>query len=124
MPTAGDQGGRDQEGFGIHLVQAGTLSEYRYLEHGAFWAIIALGTIMLVSAKYHIPETITGRLRASLVELLDERSPGWEEVAVATDRDAVFRLVDARDVDAAASRHVYSGPNDLVGDGRKVSQRK
>src|SRR3546814_12774845 len=35
----------------IHLVQKGTLSQYRYLEHGAFWAIIALGGIMLVSAK-------------------------------------------------------------------------
>jgi phosphonate transport system substrate-binding protein len=28
-------------------------------------------------------------------------------------------LVEDRAVDAAASRHVYSGPNDLVGDGRK-----
>lgn len=53
----------------IHLVQAGTLSEYRYLEHGAFWAIIALGTIMLVSAKYHIPETITGLIGAVLIGL-------------------------------------------------------
>jgi len=28
-------------------------------------------------------------------------------------------MVEERDVDAAASRHVYSGPNDLVGNGRK-----
>lgn len=53
----------------IHLVRAGTLSQYRYLEHGAFWAIISLGIIMLVSARYHIPETITGMLGAVLIGL-------------------------------------------------------
>lgn len=51
----------------IMLVQKGTLAEYRYLEHGAFWAIIALGGIMLASAKYHIPEAITGLIGAALI---------------------------------------------------------
>ena len=53
----------------IHLVKAGTLAEYRYLEHGAFWAIIVLGAIMLVSARYHIPETFTGLIGAILIGL-------------------------------------------------------
>ncbi len=53
----------------IHLVRAGTLSQYRYLEHGAFWAIIALGGIMLVSARWHIPETITGLIGAMMIGL-------------------------------------------------------
>ncbi|HYD25536.1 MAG TPA: DUF475 domain-containing protein [Croceibacterium sp.] len=53
----------------IMLVQKGTLSEYRYLEHGAFWAIIALGAIMLMSAHYPIPETITGLIGAVLIGL-------------------------------------------------------
>ncbi|MFL0356775.1 DUF475 domain-containing protein [Erythrobacter sp. GH1-10] len=53
----------------IHLVRAGTLSQFRYLEHGAFWAIIVLGVIMLVSAKYHIPETFTGLIGAILIGL-------------------------------------------------------
>lgn len=53
----------------IMLVQKGTLAEYRYLEHGAFWAIIALGAIMLLSARYHIPETITGLIGAILIGL-------------------------------------------------------
>ena len=35
----------------IHLVRKGTLAEYRFLEHGAFWAIIVLGAIMLMSAR-------------------------------------------------------------------------
>ncbi|MBT2133605.1 DUF475 domain-containing protein [Croceibacterium sp. LX-88] len=51
----------------IMLVQKGTLSEYRYLEHGAFWAIIALGAIMLLSANFHIPETVTGLIGATLI---------------------------------------------------------
>ena len=51
----------------IHLVRAGTLNQFRYLEHGAFWAIIALGVIMLVSARFHVPETITGLIGAVLI---------------------------------------------------------
>jgi len=53
----------------IHLVKQGTLAEYRYLEHGAFWAIIALGAIMLLSARFHIPETVTGLVGAVLIGL-------------------------------------------------------
>lgn len=53
----------------IHLVEKGTLAQYRYLEHGAFWAIIVLGAIMLLSARFHIPETVTGLLGAILIGL-------------------------------------------------------
>ena len=51
----------------IMLVKKGTLAEYRFLEHGAFWAIIALGAIMLLSANFHIPETITGLIGAAMI---------------------------------------------------------
>jgi hypothetical protein len=53
----------------ILLVRQGTLAEYRYLEHGAFWAIIALAGIMLGSAYAEIPETITGLIGAALIGL-------------------------------------------------------
>ncbi len=55
----------------VMLVDKGTLASYRYLEHGAFWAIIALAIIMLLSANenLHIPETITGLLGAVLIGL-------------------------------------------------------
>lgn len=53
----------------VHLVKQGTLAEYRFLEHGAFWAIVVLGGIMLVSAAVHIPETITGLIGAILIGL-------------------------------------------------------
>ena len=51
----------------IMLVQKGTLNEYRYLEHGAFWAIVALAAVMLLSARFHISETFTGLVGAVLI---------------------------------------------------------
>ncbi len=53
----------------IMLVDHGTLTQYRYLEHGAFYAIIALAAIMLLSVRFHIPETITGLIGATLIGL-------------------------------------------------------
>lgn len=53
----------------IHLVHRGTLAEYAYLEHGAFWAIIALGGIMLFGAVAHVPEVVTGLIGAALIAL-------------------------------------------------------
>ncbi|MDD5242347.1 MAG: DUF475 domain-containing protein [Sulfuricella sp.] len=55
--------------FTLLLVERGTLNTYRYLEHGAFWAIGALAAIMLVGAKYHIHEAVTGLLGATLIAL-------------------------------------------------------
>ena len=51
----------------LMLVRQGTLGEYRYLEHGAFWAIITLGAIMLASAMTEIPESVTGLIGAVLI---------------------------------------------------------
>ncbi len=47
----------------VYLLRAGTLAKYRYLEHGAHWAILALGIVMFVKL-YHIepPEWMTGSL--------------------------------------------------------------
>ena len=53
----------------LMLVRNGTLSEYRYLEHGAFWAIVALAAIMLISSYVAIPETVTGLIGAVLIGL-------------------------------------------------------
>ncbi len=53
----------------VMLVEKGTLTEYRYLEHGAFYAIVALAAIMLLSAHFHIPETVTGLIGAAFIGL-------------------------------------------------------
>lgn len=75
----------------------------------------------LVDRRIAIPGTVRGRLRAMIVQALDDTAPGWIEVPAVNDTDAVLQLVERRDgVDAAISRHVFSGPNDLVGDGRKT----
>lgn len=55
--------------FTLMLVDKGTLSEYKYLEHGAFWAIGALATIMFVGVHVHIPEAVTGLIGAALIGL-------------------------------------------------------
>ncbi|QLG86933.1 DUF475 domain-containing protein [Chitinibacter bivalviorum] len=53
--------------FTLMLVDKGTLNAFKYLEHGAFWAIGALAAIMLLSARYHVPEAVTGGLAAILI---------------------------------------------------------
>ena len=63
----------------IMLVQKGTLAQYRYLENGAFWAIVALGVIMLLSARYHIPEAATGLIGAVLIGLSLWWSVRWQK---------------------------------------------
>lgn len=55
--------------FTLLLVERGTLATYRYLEHGAFWAIGALATVMLVGVSMHIPEAVTGLVGAALIAL-------------------------------------------------------
>jgi hypothetical protein len=51
----------------IMLVEKGTLAQYRYLEHGAFYAILILSVIMYAQAIVHIPEVLTGLGGAALI---------------------------------------------------------
>jgi hypothetical protein len=44
----------------VHLLRRGTLSKYRYMEHGAHYAIGILSLNMLLSLKFDIPDAITG----------------------------------------------------------------
>jgi hypothetical protein len=53
----------------IMLVEKGTLAEYRYLEHGAFWAIGCLATIMYIDTFFQVPEVITGIMGAGVIGL-------------------------------------------------------
>ena len=53
----------------VFLVEKGTLAEYRYLEHGAFYAIGALAMIMFLGTRYEIPEVVTGLLGVGLIGL-------------------------------------------------------
>lgn len=53
----------------IYLVEKKTLTEFRYLEHGAFYAIWSLSFIMLFDTLLHFPEWITGLIGAVLILL-------------------------------------------------------
>ena len=44
----------------IMLVEKKTLAKFRYLEHGAHWAIGALALIMFISTVREVPEVVTG----------------------------------------------------------------
>lgn len=44
----------------VYLVRQGTLDEYRYLEHGAHYAIAVLGVLLFGSLFWEIPEVVTG----------------------------------------------------------------
>ncbi len=51
------------------LVDRGTLTHYRYVEHGAFYAIGTLATIMFLNTITHINEVVPGFIGAALIGL-------------------------------------------------------
>ena len=51
----------------VLLVDKGTLTQYLYLEHGAFYAIGALAAIMFLNTFIHIPEVITGTIGVAFI---------------------------------------------------------
>ena len=53
----------------IMLVEKGTLQQFRYLEHGAFYSIFALSIIMFAQSIIEVPETITGAIGAVIIGL-------------------------------------------------------
>ena len=67
----------------IMLVEKGTLAQYRFLEHGAFYAILALSVIMFAQALVHIPEVITGLGGAALIGISLWSSIRWNRKELA-----------------------------------------
>ncbi|MCE6957761.1 DUF475 domain-containing protein [Cereibacter sphaeroides] len=61
----------------IMLVEKGVLSAYRYLEHGAFWAILGLAAVMYLQTLMHIPEVVTGLFGAGIIALALWSSVRW-----------------------------------------------
>jgi len=53
----------------IYFVEHKTLSEFRYLEHGAHYAIGILALIMLMKINMHISEAVTGTIGIGLITL-------------------------------------------------------
>lgn len=53
----------------IALVEYETLNEFLYLEHGAFYAIGALASVMFFDVFIHVPEVLTGLIGAFIIGL-------------------------------------------------------
>lgn len=51
----------------VYLVRQGTLDDYRYLEHGAMYAIGALALILLSSSFFHLPEVVVGLIGVAFI---------------------------------------------------------
>jgi hypothetical protein len=53
----------------VHMVRRHTLRKYRYLDHGAHYAIGVLSTILLIGIAYEIPEAVTGLVGIGIIVL-------------------------------------------------------
>lgn len=51
----------------IMLVESGILLHYRYLEHGAFYAILLLAVIMYLQTLMSVPEVLTGLVGVCII---------------------------------------------------------
>ncbi len=89
----------------ILLVDRGTLASYRYLEHGAFWAIGALAGIMLLGTLHEVPELVTGLVGAAFIGLslwssIRHRQAVRAEAVLEAAAPTVFRLWSANELSA------------------------
>ena len=69
----------------IMLVERETLASYRYLECGAFYAIIALAMMMFLSAVKPVPEFITGLIGAGFIVIAFISSVRYNRSALTSD---------------------------------------
>jgi hypothetical protein len=69
----------------IMLVEKGTLASYRYLEHGAFYAIGALAFIMMLNTLVEVHEAITGLIGAGFIAVSLWSSIRYNRTRVAED---------------------------------------
>ena len=51
----------------VHMVRHHTLSKYRYLDHGAHYAIGALAAMLFIGISYEVPEALTGTIGIGII---------------------------------------------------------
>jgi hypothetical protein len=44
----------------VYMVRKGTLARYKYIEHGAHYAILVLAVALLASLFFEVPDAVTG----------------------------------------------------------------
>ena len=68
----------------IHMIRKEVMQKYRYLDHGAHYAIGVLAAIMLSSIKYEVPEVVVGLTGITIITITVIHS--WVENKRAADR--------------------------------------
>lgn len=93
----------------VYLVRRGTLAEYRYLEHGAHWAIGALAVLLVLTLAFDIPELVIGLTGLAFIVT------AWVASVVVNRREAV----DGGDAEKTADGDSGedSGDDSLAADG-------
>jgi hypothetical protein len=51
----------------VYMVRRGTLEQYRYLEHGAYYTIAVLAAALLLSLFVEVPDVITGLIGLGII---------------------------------------------------------
>jgi hypothetical protein len=77
----------------VMLVEKGTLASYRYLEHGAFYAIGALALIMMLGTLLEVPEAVTGLIGAGFIGVALWSSVRYNRTRTAADAETDERAV-------------------------------
>lgn len=62
----------------VVLVKRNTINEYRYLEHGAFWAIGVLAVVLGLAPEAHLPEWVAGGVGITLLVIAIVTSIMWK----------------------------------------------
>lgn len=63
----------------VHLLKKGTLAHYRYLIHGAHYAILSLSILLILSISIKIPELITGFLGLIIIAISVQSSRNYNK---------------------------------------------
>src|SRR6185436_3109131 len=53
----------------IHVMRSGTLEKYRYLDHGAHYAVGLLSVLLLISLRFDLPTWLTGLSGITIISL-------------------------------------------------------
>lgn len=88
----------------VYLVRQGSLAEYRYLEHGAHWAIGALAILLLATLKFEIPDIAIGLVGMTFI------GASWWSSLRANRQDATDAVAGGADVDSPAIADPHEVP--------------
>lgn len=86
----------------LHLLRTGKLAEYRYLEHGAHWAIAALAVLMFATLFHEIPDYVTGLIGVLFIAAAVISSMIWNKKNGAGVQASLGTPVEHAAVDAQA----------------------